>query len=201
MLTVYGRRNSSNCAKVFWLLEELDQPFELVPAGRGAGARDPEEIRRLSPTGTVPVAIVDGQALWESNAILRCLASLSPAGSLWPDAPSLRACIDSWMDWASQSLSPPLGRLRKDRKAGRAADTAAALAAFSILDRHLNGAHYLTGDTLSIADIAIAPAIYRWRVWDGAAQDDLPELPHLLAYRMRLKEHAGYRRHIEHALG
>lgn len=200
MLTLYGRRNSSNCAKVFWLLDELGLAFELEPAGRGAGARDPEEIRRLSPTGTVPVAKIEGRVLWESNAILRSLATLSAATPLWPDAPVTRGTIDCWMDWASLSLAPPLGRLRKDRKAGRAADIGAVVAAYTLLDTRLAGSDYVAGDRLTLADIAIAPAVYRWRLWDGSETDNLPELPHLLAYRARLQMHVGYRRHIEHAL-
>ncbi|EBA06663.1 glutathione S-transferase family protein [Sagittula stellata] len=200
MVTVYGRRNSSNCAKVFWLMDELDQPFTLEPAGRGADARDPEAVRRLSPTGTVPVVQMGDQVVWESNAILRCLAASAPASPLWPADPAARGTIDSWMDWASISLTPPLGRLRKARAAGQTADATATLQAFGLLDRHLAGRSYLVGDTLTLADIAIAPAVFRWRLWEGSAQDPLPDVPNLLAYRDRLRTHAGYRQHVEDAL-
>ena len=200
MVIVYGRRNSSNCAKVFWLLGELDQPFTLEPAGRGAEARDPEAVQRLSPTGTVPVVQIGGEVVWESNAILRCIAASVPVSPLWPADPALRGAIDSWMDWASLSLTPPLGRLRKARAAGQAADAEATVRAFSVLDRHLTGRKHLVGDTLTLADIAIAPAVFRWRLWQGSAQDPLPALPNLLAYRDHLRTHAGYRRHVEDAL-
>ncbi|ETA50599.1 glutathione S-transferase family protein [Ponticoccus alexandrii] len=200
MITVYGRRNSSNCAKVFWLLDALDQPFTLVPAGRGAEARDPEAVRRLSPTGTVPLVLIGEAVVWESNAVLRCLASSAPASPLWPADAARRGAIDSWMDWASLSLTPPLGRLRKVRAAGQAADAEATVQAFSLLDRHLAGRDYLVGETLTLADIAIAPAVFRWRLWEGSAQDTLPDLPNLLAYRENLRTHAGYRQHVEDAL-
>ncbi|WP_180900377.1 glutathione S-transferase family protein [Martelella soudanensis] len=200
MLTVYGRRNSSNCAKVFWLLEEIDRPFDLVPMGRGSGAENPEELARLTPFGKVPV-IRDGDFVtWESNAILRFLASGASCGELWPEDAPGRARIDRWMDWASLSLTPPLTRLRKARQAGGEGDLGPVVEAFRHLDGQLGRSAYLAADVLTLADIAAAPAIHRWGLLAVADSDSLPDLPHLAAYRSRLKAYEPYRRHIEDAL-
>ena len=196
MLTVYGRRNSSNCAKVFWLLEEIDRPFNLVPMGRGSGAENPEELARLSPFGKVPV-IRDGDLVtWESNAILRFLASGAACGDLWPEDAPGRARIDRWMDWASLSLTPPLTRLRKARQAGSEGDLAPIIEAFTQLDRQLAISAYIAADVLTLADITAAPAVHRWGLLAATGRDTLPGLPHLADYRARLEAYEPYRRHI-----
>lgn len=200
MLTVYGRRNSSNCAKVFWLLEEIGRPFNLVPMGRGSGAENPEELARLTPFGKVPVIRNGDFVTWESNAILRFLASGAACGELWPEDAPGRACIDRWMDWVSLSLTPPLTRFRKARQAGGEGDLGPVIEAFRQLDGQLAHSAYIAADGLTLADIAAAPAVHRWGLLAATGRDALPDLPSLAAYRARLEAYGPYRRHIVAAL-
>ncbi|MEE4015517.1 glutathione S-transferase family protein [Roseibium sp. FZY0029] len=200
MLTVYGRRNSSNCAKVFWLLEEIGRPFRLVPMGRGSGSENQEELVQLTPFGKVPVVRDGDFVTWESNSILRFLASGAPRGPLWPEDAVGRARIDRWMDWASLSLTPPLTRLRKARSAGAEGDLAPVIESFKQLDGQLARSAYLAADVLTLSDIAAAPAVHRWGLLAEAGENALPDLPHLDAYRSRLLAYEPYRRHISSAL-
>lgn len=195
MLKVYGRPNSSNSAKVFWLLDQIGQDYELVPTGRGFGATDTPEFLALNPFGKVPV-VQDGDAVvWESNAVLRYLATRFGATALWPADPARQACVDGWMDWASISLTPPLTRLRKARAAGRTddADLPAIVTAFALLDQQLAGHDFIAGSDLSLADITAAPSVHRWFLLDG----ERPALPHLEAYARRLAGFPGYVRHVQ----
>jgi len=47
-------------------------------------------IERYSPTGKVPVLLVDGQAVWDTLAIAETLAELFPDQPLWPRDPAAR---------------------------------------------------------------------------------------------------------------
>lgn len=195
MLKVYGRPNSSNSAKVFWLLDQIGQDYDLVPAGRGFGATDTPEFLALNPFGKVPV-VQDGDAVvWESNAVLRYLAKRFGATALWPADVAAQARVDGWMDWASISLTPPLTRLRKARAAGRTddADLPAIVTAFALLDQQLAGNDFIAGADLSLADITAAPSVHRWFLLDG----ERPALPNLDAYARRLAGFPGYVRHVQ----
>ena len=109
MLRVYGRRNSSNSAKVFWLLEELSEEYQLIETGRGFAATDTAAFRALNPFGKVPVIEEGATVVWESNAVLRYLAGRAP-NPLWPPGAAGRSAVDRWMDWISISFTPPLTR-------------------------------------------------------------------------------------------
>lgn len=198
MLTVYGRPNSSNSAKVFWLLEELGTEYELVKTGQGFGRADTPEFLAMNPFGKVPVICDDDTVVWESNAVLRYLASRYGPTPLWPQDPTERSRVDRWMDWISISLVPPLTRLRKARAAGRSGDNDLpnVIAAFTAMDAWLTNHTYLARESLSLADIVAAAAVYRWSL--------LPEgrfgFPGLVAYTARLAERPGYHHHIRDPL-
>lgn len=195
MLKIHGRPNSSNCAKVFWLLDQIGQDYDLVPAGRGFGPTDTPEFLAMNPCGKVPVLQDGDTVVRESNAMLRYLARRFRASGLWPDDPARRASVDGWMDWASISLAPPLTRLRKARAAGRTddADLPAVISAFALLDGQVADGGFIAGPDLSLADIAAAPSVRRWSLLAG----DLPALPGLDAYARRLAGFAGYVRHVQ----
>jgi glutathione S-transferase len=198
MLTVYGRPNSSNSAKVFWLLDELGLDYDLVPTGTSHGPTDTPEYLAMNPFGKVPVVRDDDVVTWESNAVLRYLATRYGPTPLWPQDAGERSKVDRWMDWASISMTPPLTRLRKARAAGQTGerDLPAVLDAVSALERWLADHAFLAGDAMSLADIVAAASVHRWF--------GLPEAnakyPNLAAYAERLAENAGYRRHIRDRL-
>ena len=151
MLKVYGRPNSSNSAKVFWLLDQIGQDYDLVPAGRGFGPTDTPEFLALNPFGKVPVVQDGDLAVWESNAVLRYLARRFDATALWPADAAGQSRIDRWMDWASISLTPPLTRLRKARAAGKGddADLPAIVTGFALLDQQLARHDFIAGTGVS----------------------------------------------------
>jgi len=72
----------SRTARVLWMLEELGQPYEHIPAAPRSA-----EVSALNPAGKVPVLIVDGTAITDSTAIIQFLADrhgalTHPAGTL-----------------------------------------------------------------------------------------------------------------------
>lgn len=68
MYTVIGKANS-RATRVLWMLEELGQSFEHVPA-----APQSEGVVSFNPAGKVPVLIEDGTPITDSTAIIQYLA-------------------------------------------------------------------------------------------------------------------------------
>lgn len=200
MLKIYGRRDSSNCAKAFWALDELGVDYELIACGGRFGGTDTADYRVLNPHGKVPTVVDHGSVVWESNAVLRYLGNRYSKAAVWPQDAAGRAACDQWMDWGATAFVPAMGKVRIALKAGDSAGAEAALktltAHAALLDRHFKENDYLAGKTLTLADIALAPAAYRWFL----VTLPRPDLTALDAYRNRLSGHDGYRRHIAGAL-
>jgi glutathione S-transferase len=86
---VIGSRNLSSWSFRAWLaLRQAGLPFDevLVPLNR---PDTPERITALSPSGRLPVLLIDDQPVWDSLAICETAAEL--ATELWPDDPLTRA--------------------------------------------------------------------------------------------------------------
>lgn len=75
MLKIWGRLTSVNVQKVVWCADELGFAYERVNAGRDFGLVDTPAYLAKNPNGLVPMIEDDGFILWESNAIVRYLAS------------------------------------------------------------------------------------------------------------------------------
>ncbi len=108
MLKIWGRTNSVNVQKVLWCLAELDVPYERVDAGLAYGKNDEPWYLALNPNGRVPL-LQDGDfSLWESNTIVRYLASKHGLGRLCPKPLETRAHAERWMDWQLSVLVNPV---------------------------------------------------------------------------------------------
>jgi glutathione S-transferase len=86
---VIGSRNLSSWSFRAWLaLRQAGLPFDevVVPLSR---PDTHERIAALSPSGQVPVLLIDGQPIWDSLAICETAAEL--ASELWPEEPLVRA--------------------------------------------------------------------------------------------------------------
>ncbi len=90
---VIGSKNSSSWSLRPWLLlKQVGLEFEeaLIPLRRPETAR---EIARHSPSGKVPVLLVDGVPIWDSLAI--CEFAAEQIEGLWPEEPKARALARS----------------------------------------------------------------------------------------------------------
>jgi glutathione S-transferase len=125
----------------------------------------------MNPNGLVPTLDDDGFVLWESNAIVRYLCASHSAGALWPEDVKIRADADRWMDWQTTVLTPAMGpafwNLIRTPQENRDASLIEASrvkteAALALLDAHLAGRTFLEHDRMTIADLAVGPAIHRW---------------------------------------
>jgi glutathione S-transferase len=167
--------------------------LQLVDLFSGEGQKP--EFLRLNPNGKVPT-LTDGDfALWESNAILHYLAAQVPQTPLFPSDARARADILRWQFWESSNWAPACGAyiyeyvlktimglgepdLEEVKKAGDKFHRFA-----KVLETHLAGRAWLVGETMSFADIAVAPVL----MYAEAAQYPWENYPHIRAWFGRIE--------------
>ena len=173
MITVWGRKSSSNVQAVLWCLQELGLEYKRIDAGFTYGVTDTAEYLSMNPNGYVPT-LQDGsnQPLFESCAICRYLASRYAAENFWPKDLASRATVDMWAEWAklnvAQNFSLPLfwPKVRLAPEKSNAESISAALDKLNqyltIADSRLRNSQYLVSDNLTVADIIFGHSLYRY---------------------------------------
>ena len=201
MLQLKGRVNSSNVMKTLWVLEEIGLEYDREDVGGKYGKNNETPYLELNPNGRIPT-IVDGDlVLWESNTIVRYLASKHSMGKLWPSDPGARARCEMWMDWQLTELVENMvpvfhGLIRKSAQERNIKEIDAARYTWSqkwaILNKHLKHNEYVGGAKFTMADIPIGPIAYRWY--------ELPiereEYPHLYRWYKKLCDRPAFQKHI-----
>jgi glutathione S-transferase len=154
--------------RVIWMLEELGQPFELIPAGPRT-----EEAKAYNPTGKVP-ALMDGEELLtDSVAIMQYLADkhgalTAPAGTV------ARARQDAMTCWLIDEFDAILWATAKHSfvwpKEMRVPEIKASLKAefarsASVLADRLEGP-FLMGDQITVPDL-LAVHCLNWSIGAG----------------------------------
>ena len=89
---VIGNKNRSSWSMRPWvLLTHLGVPFRETLLRYHPPS--PEWLARMpliSPSGRVPVLLIDGQSVWESLSIMEAIAELVPPGGVWPEDAAAR---------------------------------------------------------------------------------------------------------------
>ncbi len=205
MLTLWGRTNSINVMKVLWACTELNLAYQRIDAGLHHGVVDTEAYGEMNPNRRIPTLRDGDFVLWESNTIVRYLAARERRHDLLPDDPRGRADAERWMDWATSTLAAPMTtifwqliRTPADRRDAVAIERSQAETArcFGLLDRELSRRSHLSGDALTVADMAVAPFVHRWL----ALPIEHPTLPALDAYYRQMMMRPAFRQHVALAL-
>ena len=159
-LKIYGDSISGNCLKVKWTADRLGLDYEWVEIDLLKGETQTPQFRAINPAGQVPVVVLpDGRPLAQSNAIILHLAEGS---DLIPTDSYDRARMLEWMFWEQYSHEPYVavarfhvvyqGRPFAELDPKLVAKGASAL---QRLEDGLDGAQFLAGDQLSLADVAL----------------------------------------------
>ena len=203
MLTIWGRKTSSNVQALMWCVGELGLDYLRFDVGHRYGGTDGEAFYQLNPNRTVPV-LQDGDnpPLWETGAILRYLASRYADDAFWPGDLLARTEVDRWAEWSKQNIAlgftaPVFWRVVRTPAAERdpqaiAAAVMALEQKLAIAEARLAGSRYLVGDTFTLADIQFGHVLYRYFAIDITRHS----LPHLAAYYARLTERPAFRQHV-----
>lgn len=201
MMTIYGRADSSAVARVMWTVGELDLPHRRLDWGGAFGGNDDAAYRQLNPAGRIPAVVLpDGATLWESNAIIRCLASLHGPRGLIPSEPVARAKVEAWMDY-SGSVANTVSAVRTAYKMFEpdrsllASAIATAGRTLAILDERLRATTYVGGNRFGVGDLAHGVWVHRWFRCPPELPD-LPQLPHLHRWYARLCDRSAFQAHV-----
>ncbi|MGI9494057.1 MAG: glutathione S-transferase family protein [Geminicoccaceae bacterium] len=192
MLKIWGRPNSINVQKVMWTVGELGLEHERLDVGGAFGKLDTDDYGRLNPNRKIPV-VEDGEiVVWESQACVRFIAARYDAGGLYASDSAERSLADRWMDWKVTTVLPHLhvcfwGLVRTaeaDRDMAVIERAAKDLGeVWKLLDDHLDGKLYVVGDRLTMGDIPLGTAFYRY----VSLPIERPSLPHVERWYDRLK--------------
>lgn len=168
---VIGNKNTSSWSLRPWIaLRAAGIPFQEIPINlRDADAK--QQILRYSPAGKVPALIANGEAIWDSLAILEFLAEAHPEAKLWPADRMARAharAVSAEMHSGFQSLRQecPMDFLHKHPRSelseACAADVQRIVALWSDCRKtHGGGGPFLFG-AFTAADAMYAPVVSRF---------------------------------------
>ena len=161
-MRLYDSLESGNCYKVRLLLAQLSRPYQLIEINTDRGESRTPEFLAKNPNGRVPLLETDdGVFLAESNAILWYLAE---ATELIPTSAIGRAQVLQWMLFEQYSHEPYVAVARyimrhladnHPRRAELPERRKQGLAAFSVMETHLQSRRFFVDETYSLADIAL----------------------------------------------
>ncbi len=186
-----------NSVKVTIALEELGVPYSLNAVDLRKGEQKSDWFKALNPNGKVPV-IIDGVSerplsLSESGAILVYLAEKH--NRLLPSGGEARARVFEQLHFHASGLGAAFGNAFASRKAmPEVAEKAVAEAqrTLAVLDGILVSREYVSGDEVTIADIAHFGWIWR----HSAVGVDLDAVPHVSRWMDALHAREAFARGI-----
>jgi glutathione S-transferase len=191
---------SLNARKACAVAKHLGVPVEFVRIDLGKGEHKTPRYLAINPNGKIP-ALVDGDTrLWEANAIMAYLAR-AVGSDLWPRDGDQQIELTRWLSWDAwhftrhgatlvfQHLIRPhfLGAEPDAKVVEEATGFFRQFAA--VLDEHLRGRRYVLGETLTIADFAMAATLPQ------AQQASIPvrEFTEIVRWHERLNELPAWR--------
>ena len=209
-MILYGSSLSPFVRKVLVFAGEKGVELELRPVG--VGDQNPD-FRAVSPFGKMP-ALADGDyGLADSSAIVHYLEASQPEPRLIPDDPKLRGQCIWYEEFADTILATCGAKMFFNRVVApvflkRPGDLAAADAAeanelppiLDYLERVVpSGDGYLVGNSLTLADIAVASSFANLEHLKIAIDEE--RYPRTLAFVRRMLERPSFARWIEREKG
>jgi glutathione S-transferase len=174
-IVIHGIPGSPYVRSALLGLEEKRLPYRLAIMPMGS-ARTPEYLRR-QPFGRIPSMEHGDFSLYETQAILRYADSLSSHNALQPQDAKAAARMNQivgivdWYVFPQITVKVTAERLMSQLFWGRGPDeegVARAMPAASVcvqeLQRLIGSAPFVAGDSLSIADLMLAPHIAMFRM-------------------------------------
>ena len=203
MIKIWGRKTSSNVQKAMWAIGELKLECERIDVGGSFGKNKEAPYLAMNPNGLVPtLEEEDGFLLWESNSIVRYLASKHDnSGVLEPKDPKQRALASQWMDWQLSVAGPAItgafwGLIRtppeKRDMAAIKASQDKITEAMKMLDAQLGKTAHVAGAAFSYGDIPVGIMCYRF----VQLVPDRPKMPNLDRWYAAISSRKAFADHV-----
>lgn len=162
MMKIYGDRRSGNCYKIQLVCALLDIKHEWIDVDILNGETKSAEFLSKNPNGKIPLLeLDDGRLIVESNAIVNYLAYNS---ALLPTEPYELAKVQQWQFFEQYSHEPYIAVARfiakylglpEERLAEYQSKQEGGYKALSVMEQQLQQSRFLTGETLTTADISL----------------------------------------------
>ena len=179
---VIGNRNYSSWSMRGWLAARhsglaFDEIF--IPLSH---PETKATLKQHSPSGLVPVLVMDGTVIWDSLAIIEAFNDLAPSAGIWPTDVTVRAvaravCAEMHAGFYRLRRDMPMD-LRASNPKTRHTEDALADAALICARWHEcratygDGGPYLFG-AWSAADMMYAPVVGRFRTYGVPVPNDI----------------------------
>ncbi len=163
-----GNRRYSSWSLRGWLAVRLAGLDVEVRVLRIDGTGASPQVRAVSPSGTVPYLLHEGNAIWDSLAIGEYCAELAPG--LWPAQPMARSfartiCAQMHGGFRDLRVAMPMNCCARFPGAGRTpgalADIARIVALWQLAMQR-GGGPFLFGTAMTLADAMFAPVVARF---------------------------------------
>ena len=159
------------------VLEELNQPYTLIPTSIDMDTPRTPEMLALNPNGWIPVLVVNGTAIYECGAITTWLCDRHPDAGLAPgvDDPD-RGHFLQWLFFFSSSLQNAFqmsyysGRLcdaPEDEASVKRRSVSRLRELWQVVDNAIGNDNWMLGDSFSAADIYL----FMLTTWLSPAHD------------------------------
>ena len=160
-------------------------------------ANKSEEFLSVSPYGKVPVLVVNGISLYESNVVNEYLDEVHETPRLLPENPEQRALARSWMAFADDYFFPAIFRVRVGPQRGFSEEQLQEayekpVDTLSRLEHQLEGKRYLVGE-YTLADIAHAGNFHRLRELEDRGEISLENYPNVAAWTELIEGRESYK--------
>lgn len=159
-IKIYGVAPSTFTRTARLACHEKGIDYELVPMFPG-------QMGALNPFQKIPAISHGDLTLYESTAILRYLDRTFPGPKLWPEESRQAALCDQWSSAVCDSLVNsalryianhygflPVPQEMADKYLAKARDVV------PVFDRQLGQSRYLVGDSVTAADLFLAPLVF-----------------------------------------
>lgn len=188
-----------NPRKACAVARHLGSPVEFVRVDLKNGEHRTPEFAALNPNCKVPVLDLGGKTIWEADAIM-CYLAREAKSDLWPQD-ERQVDVVRWLSWDARHFLPCIGPYYfeyvikpifglgpLDQAAlDKVADDFKRYA--GILDDHLRGRKFLTGDRPTIADFSVAITL----PYADEAHIPLGGFPEIRRWHDRMNELEGWR--------
>ena len=161
-------------------------------------ANKSEGFLAASPTGKVPVVVVEGTSIYESNVVNQYLDEVFESPRLLPEDPKQRAYARIWMASADANFFPAVFVASVGRERGFSEESIAEALeslkrALAALEERLGGGREYLANGFSLADIAHAGNFVRLRELAEGGEVEIADYPNVVAWMERIEARESFR--------
>ncbi|XP_019755704.1 glutathione S-transferase 1 isoform X2 [Dendroctonus ponderosae] len=180
---LFGSDMNQGVRAVLLTAKALAVPVDLIDVNVYTEEHIEEELLKVNPDYTIPT-LVDGEFVsWNTHAILGYLVNkYGEDDSLYPKDPEKKDQVEQKLFFESDTLCPRVNSviaiIVENEKEIRTEKISAITESYMLLDGFLENKNFLTGDSLTIADLCCVATVSTATVITPISTEKYPNLSH-----------------------